>query len=267
MVAGEALTTMVNAAARSAHAVVALGLFLGLMGATALDAAELARDANVTQPAVAAKFADMPRGCDTPASERKIEAGCYTIAETSLGVLPSGSMFWHLYTYPSQAAAEAARGPKGTIVNAFGKHWVFTIEQESWVAPSGGKTASIGPLVVGTDKPYTARFMEGTFPPGSQPVDRKRPGHRHPGPEAWYVLTGAQCLETPNGLLIARAGGASIAPEGWPMAISDYGTETRRTLVLVLHPTAQPYVMAIDDPRSPGAPHSHWKPAGLCPKA
>jgi hypothetical protein len=48
------------------------------------------------------------------------------------------------------------------------------------------------------------------------------------------------------------------------MAISDAGTETRRTVLLVLHVSSKPYSMAIDDPRSPGAPHSHWKPLGLC---
>jgi quercetin dioxygenase-like cupin family protein len=49
------------------------------------------------------------------------------------------------------------------------------------------------------DKPYTARYMEAVFPPGAQPAG-SGPGHRHPGLEAWYVLSGAQCLETPNGL-------------------------------------------------------------------
>jgi hypothetical protein len=235
-------------------------LLLGLALTIQLQAAE-----PIARSTEAGKAQEFPRGCDTPVTQRKTEVGCYMTAEAPLGVLRSGSVFWHLYEYPSHAAAQEDRGPAGTVVESFGKHWVFTIAEENWKAAGGKEIASIGPLVVDVDKPYTARFMEALFPPGSQPVSRDRPGHRHPGPEAWYVLTGAQCLETPNGIIIARAGGAMVAPEGWPMAISDFGSETRRTVLLVLHPSSQPYTMKVDDARSPDAPHSHWKPSGLCP--
>ena len=65
------------------------------------------------------------------------------------------------------------------------------------------------------------------------------------------MVSGSQCLETPNGLVMASAGGSALVPEGWPMAISAFGPETRRALVLVLHPSAEPYSMAVDDPRRP----------------
>jgi quercetin dioxygenase-like cupin family protein len=215
--------------------------------------------------AQAANAVNFPRGCDTPVSERKVEAGCYTTAESILGVLPSGPLFWHLDEFPSREMAEMARGPRGTVTESFGKHWLFTIAEEGWRGATGQRVASIGPLVVASDKPYTARYMEALFPPGSQPVGRA-PGHRHPGPEAWYVLTGAQCLETPNGIITATAGGTMLVPEGWPMAIADLGTEIRRTVLLVLHPSSEPYAASIDDPNHPGAPHSHWQARGLCPK-
>ena len=208
----------------------------------------------------AARAAVGPRGCSTPAHERKTESGCYTTAETPLGVLPSGSLFWHLYAYPSRAAAEAARGAKGTITESFGRQWLFTIAGESWQPAGGERIAVIGPLVVATDRPYTARYMEAVFPPGSQPVGG--PGHRHPGPEAWYIVSGSPCLETPNGVITASAGGTALVPEGWPMAVSDAGSE-HAVRCIVLHPSSEPYSMAIDDPRTPEAPHSHWKPRGL----
>jgi hypothetical protein len=109
-------------------------------------------------------------------SERKIEAGCYTTAETPLGILPSGPLFWHLYAYPSRVAAETARAARGTVVDSLGKHWLFTIAEEGWRPATGEKVAKIGPLLVATDKPYTARYMEALFPPGTQPVGG--PGHR-----------------------------------------------------------------------------------------
>lgn len=205
-----------------------------------------------------------PRGCDTLISQRKVEAGCYTTEITPLGKLPAGQLFWHLYQYPSREAAEAARGPMGTVAESFGKHWLYTIAEEGWHPSAGERIAVIGPLVIASDKPYTARYMEAVFPPGfTQPTIV---GHRHPGPEAWFVLSGTQCLETPNGLIMASAGEGSMVPEGWPMYLSSVGPETRRAVVLVLHPSSEPYVMTVDDPRSPGAPHSHWTPKGLCPK-
>lgn len=240
-------------------------LLLGVTGlAICLDTAVLAQAGNV---------AEAPRGCSRPVSERKVdETGCYTTAEATLGELPAGDLFWHLDEFSSRALAESARGPRGTVTESFGKHWLFTIAEESW-RPSGGEhVASIGPLVVARDGPYTARYMEALFPPGSQPVDRlvgadgAGGGHRHPGPEAWYVLSGAQCLETPNGIITVSAGGTAMVPEGWPMAISDLGTEIRRTVLLVLHPSSKPWNTPIEDPGNPGAPHSHWRPRGLCPK-
>jgi quercetin dioxygenase-like cupin family protein len=205
------------------------------------------------------------RGCERAIIERKSEIGCYTTAETPLGVLPADTMFWHLYTYPSRAAAEAARGPRGTVAESFGRHWVFTIAEEHWHPAGGERIALVGPLVVKANQPHTARYMEALYPPGAQ-TPQNRPGHRHPGPEAWYVLSGAQCLETPNGLVMVSAGGTAMVPEGWPMAVSGVGSEIRRTIVLILHPSSEPASMAIDDPRMPGAPHSHWKPRGLCPQ-
>ena len=199
----------------------------------------------------------------TPVSERKTEAGCYTTAEAPLGILPVGRLYWHIYSYPTPTAANAARVQRGTVAEAFGKHWLYTIAEEQWHPTAGEKVAVIGPLDVVTDKPYTARYMEAVFPPD---FETGLVGHRHPGPEAWYVLTGSQCLETPNGLIMASAGSSAMVPEGWPMRISAVGAETRRALVLILHRSGEPVSMNVDDPRSPGAPHSHWIPQGLCPK-
>jgi quercetin dioxygenase-like cupin family protein len=109
----------------------------------------------------------------------------------------------------------------------------------------------VGPLPVNPGKQYMARYMEAVFPPG-----RITPIHRHSGAEAWYVLTGAQCLETPEGTTIVRAGESGVVPEGPPMALKAIGTEIRRSVLIVLHDTSQPWITMADD----------WQPKGLCPK-
>jgi quercetin dioxygenase-like cupin family protein len=173
------------------------------------------------------------------------------IISKDLGELPQTPLFWHLYNYPNRAAAEAVQGPQTTVVEAFEKIWLYSIAEAGW-HPSGGEhIADIGTLPITPGRKYTARYMEATFTPGM-----KAAVHRHSGPEAWYLLTGTQCLETPTGVTMAHAGESTIVPEGPPMALSSVGTETRRSVLLVLHDTTQPWItMAID-----------WEPKGLCPK-
>ena len=195
--------------------------------------------------------AQVPGGCNTPAGQRTSEVGCYLSATEVLGALPQGSLFWHLYVYPTRAAAEAAKGPRGTVVESFEKMWLYTIAESEWRAPGGERIATIGPLPISAGKQYTARYMEAVFTPGMSARI-----HRHSGPEAWYLVSGAQCLETPEGITVARTGEGAVVPEGPPMALSSVGTETRRSVLLVLHDTSQPWITMESD----------WKPKGLCPK-
>jgi hypothetical protein len=204
----------------------------------------------------------LPGWCETPVADRKAEPGCYTTAITSLGALPRDPLYLHLDTFSDRPSAEANRGPRGTVVDGHGKHWLFTIAEQTWRPRTGERAALIGPLGVDPGVAYTAHYLETVIPAGFQ--DGKRNGHRHPGPEAWFVIDGGQCLETPNGVMIARAGQSMLAPEGWPMAISSLGTDTRRAVVLVLHRSDEPYVMPVDS--KPDAPHGHWQPKGLCPR-
>ena len=199
--------------------------------------------------------------CETPVAARKAEPGCYTTAITELGALPSAPLYWHLHTFPDRASAEANRGPRGTVVEGHGKHWLFTIAEQAWQPRAGERAALIGPLGVDAGVAYTARYLETVIPAGFQDGGS---GHRHPGPEAWFVVSGGQCLETPNGVMIGRAGDTMLAPEGWPMAISSLGPDLRRTVVMVLHRSSEPYVMPVDSKAD--APHAHWKPRGVCPK-
>ncbi len=184
-----------------------------------------------------------------PVSERTGEAGCWIMASEPLGQLSRSAVFWHLDTYPTRAAAEAAKGPRGTVVEALGKVWLFTIGEAGW-RPSGGvRVAEIGPLLVKSDEQYTAQYMEAISDPGMTSSV-----HRHPGPEAWYTIAGEVCLETPDGTMVGRAGESSIVPAGPSMQATTTGTEQRRSLVLIVHESAQPSAMQVSD----------WTPKGLC---
>lgn len=185
-----------------------------------------------------------------PVSQRTGELGCWITANAAMGQLPQQPIFWHLDTYETRAEADAAKGPRGTVVESLGKVWLLTIDVAGWRASGGARVAEIGPLPVNAEVKYSAQYMEAIFAPGMT-----APAHTHSGPEAWYTLTGETCLETPTTKMIGRAGGSHvIVPGGPPMHLTATGTETRRALVLILHDSSQPAT----------TPEHEWKPKGLC---
>jgi hypothetical protein len=110
--------------------------------------------------------------------------------------------------------------------------------------------AAIGPLSLVRADSFAAVYMEGIFEPGMTSVI-----HRHAGVEAWYTLVGEQCLETPGGTLVQRAGDPGMmVPGGEPMMLTGTGTVIRRSLVLILQDATQPRSMLATD----------WTPRGLC---
>jgi len=186
-----------------------------------------------------------------PISERTADVGCWIAVDGVLGQLPRGPIFWYLDVYPTRAEAEAARGPRGTVIESFGRVWLFTIDVAGPRRPGAERIAQIGPLPVSSaTASYSAQYMEAVFTPGMT-----APAHRHSGPEAWYTLTGETCLETPEGKMVGRAGGSQVnVPGGPPMHLTAAGTETRRALVLILHDSSQPAT----------TPAADWTPKGLC---
>ena len=136
------------------------------------------------------------------------------------------------------------------MVEAFDKVWLLTIADAGWRSQGGTHVANIGPVPVKPGRGYTAQFMEAVFSPGM-----KTRVHRHSGAEAWYTVSGETCLETPDGVMVGRAGGDHvIVPEGPPMELTATGSEVRRALVPILHDSTQPATI----------PASDWTPKGLC---
>jgi quercetin dioxygenase-like cupin family protein len=203
-----------------------------LIGAVA---AALAFATPISAQQIPGKF---PGGCAEP-PRRPSEIGCYLSAVQRVEKLPGEPLYWHLYTYPTPAAAERAKTESlSTVVESLDKVWLFTIANAQWRPRTGERVAVIGPLPVPRARQYIARYMEATFPPNQGMVTTV---HRHSGPEAWYVLTGAQCLRTPENTMVLRSGEGGFVPPGPPMVLTSIGSETRRALFLVLHDAAEPW--------------------------
>jgi hypothetical protein len=143
-------------------------------------------------------------GVCKPVNERTSETGCWILAHEPVGQLNQSQVFWHLDIYETRAAAEASKGPQGTVVVSLDKVWLLTIAEEGWRPLGGERIAKIGPLPITAGEKYSAQYMEAIFTPGM--TSR---AHIHSGPEAWYTLTGETCLETPQGKQVGRAGGST----------------------------------------------------------
>ncbi len=186
-----------------------------------------------------------------PASERIQDVGCWIMADDPVGQLTKSQVFWHLDAYSTRAAAQADKGPQGTVIESLGKVWLMTIEDAKWKPAHGNRIAEIGPLPIAAGEKYSVQYMEAIFAPGMT-----APAHIHSGPEAWYTMAGETCLETSDGRVqIGRAGGPPvIVPMGLSMHLTATGTQQRRAIVLILHQSSKPASTMIHD----------WTPKGLC---
>ena len=182
-----------------------------------------------------------------------MERGCYLLVSDPLGRMPNSSLYWHIDSFASRARAEAAKGPLGTIVEAVGQVWLFTIgAAESWRPAGGDHIATHGPFAVDIALDYTAAYAEAILLPGASSAV-----HRHAGPELIHVLAGEECMETPSGAQRGLPGGKAVyVPTNIPHKLTVTGTIERRALALVLHDSREPWVNRAND-------HG-WSPKGLC---
>lgn len=187
--------------------------------------------------------AGVPGECVTPASQRPSEMGCYLLAEASVGPLAGSKSYWHVFEYPSVRQAQAAKGQRDTVVQSFGRSWLFRISGNPNEQATGGVlVASVGPLLLDPAPDYTARYMETVSMPGMRTAV-----HRHSGPEAWYVLSGAQCAATTQESVKAVAGQGAFTPANRVMQMVTIGAVKRRALVLVLHDSRLPWTTMMRD--------------------
>jgi hypothetical protein len=174
------------------------------------------------------------------------------VAHVELKARPAGPLYWNVYDFSTAEAARRAKGVNGTVVSAFGRNWLFDIGGRGRPAAGGRHLAEVGPLpgVTAADA-LSAEYLKSTFTPGMT-----APVHVHSGPEAFYAISGATCLETPDGVQVARGPGHSLmVRRGPPMLLMAIGSDTRQGFALILHDREAP----------PTTLTSEWMPKGACP--
>jgi quercetin dioxygenase-like cupin family protein len=182
------------------------------------------------------------------------DSGCQLLAKTQIAQFPEGPLFWHLNKLPTKEATQATREKSGFAVEAEGQFWLFSFGPEGAAPKQGELVASIGPLPLTSSKLPPAKSYEILAYLVVMPQDMYTRVHIHPGPEAWYILSGEQCLETPVGVMKAKAGESMFAPPMTPMRLTNNGSSARHALFIVIHDASQPWTIPTDE----------WKPTGAC---
>lgn len=196
--------------------------------------------------ALQADVPPVPGLCSAPVPEDRDTPGCYQTNEVELVGAPD-EIFWSIYEYRSIVSAqrEARRHRWSAVTQIHGRTWLYVLGAAGEPIEGAARRAVIGPLKVPTGA-VTAHFSEAIFLPGM----RTRV-HSHPGPEAFYVVEGEQCMDSPKESKMVGPGGTYIVREGPHLQAAPKG---RRNLVLILAAKGEPFVI-------PGA---RWQPTGFC---
>jgi quercetin dioxygenase-like cupin family protein len=185
---------------------------------------------------------------DVPAGEKRPAFGCFNVGTVSGLHFSQPAVYWHLRAFTSRKAADAVKSATGIVVEEDGRVWLSEFGPRNAVPRGGEAIAVVGPLQLPAATSYAAVLSYAVMRPG----DSSRV-HTHPGPEAWYVLAGEQCLETPAGATRAGAGATMTVGSNIPMELNVTGATVRRAFALVIHDAVQPRGIPAD-----------WKPSGAC---
>jgi len=173
--------------------------------------------------------------CTPESPERHGQPGCTIVSDKRLPSPPPVPVLWHLDEFSSLAAAKRAEGPWSLAIEAYGSSWLYSIERDTSNHHGGRHRAVVGPIPTQPSRLYSMMAMSAHFLPGQFSVI-----HTHPGPEAWWVLEGEQCLQTTRMTITAAAGHGAIVAEGDTMRMVGTGSGPRKALVLILHDADKP---------------------------
>jgi quercetin dioxygenase-like cupin family protein len=167
------------------------------------------------------------------------------VVEKKVAELPSGPLYWRLENFPTLAQAQGAAGPTSLAAEVAGKVWLFTLGPKDGATAGGTKVVEIGPLPIGTPFPplnaseYLLRVSHAGGVPGA-----KTPIHMHPGPEAFYVLSGKLGMHMNTGVFYAEAGktvaGSGIGDHA-PMEVFNAGTIDLEALAIFVVDANRPF--------------------------
>jgi quercetin dioxygenase-like cupin family protein len=197
--------------------------------------------------------ARVPFACEDQGLRDGAAFGCQLLARPTVTRFPAGPLFWHLARFASRDEAQAAARFTDIVTeittDAGSETWLHRFGGEGDVPRGGARAALVGPLPLPRASAYRIDVLYAVMPAGARTA-----AHTHPAPEAWYLLEGAQCVETREGATRTAAGEGGVASRASaPMQHASTGADPLRALLVVIR-----------DPARPRTAPSRWKPKGAC---
>ena len=179
--------------------------------------------------------AQLEPSCVANSPERRGEIGCSIVEIKPLPETVKGSLYWHIDRFESGERARAAAGPASIALDAHGAWWLLTIESGVADHHGGEHVTQVGLPELPPAPRYSMLVISAYVPSGM--TSRL---HTHSGVEAFYVVDGAQCLETPAHAYRMEKGGSLAVPAGMPMRLVATGPTPRHALAVIVYDTAKP---------------------------
>jgi hypothetical protein len=186
---------------------------------------------------------------DSSASGRISSAPCTIFARRTVAGFAFEPVMWNLSAYSTRIEADQRATPTSAVVALDGEFWRLEVGPRGDPVRGAARNATIGPIPLPAAKSYEILFAFVAVPPGSHSAI-----HVQSGPEAWYVLAGSQCVETPDTVLHIAQGHGGMVPADTPLYLVATGTTTRRAFFVIVHDAARPFYTEVDS----------WHPQGKC---
>lgn len=158
------------------------------------------------------------------------------MAEKSVAELPEGELYWHVETFGSIDDAQAAAGDFSLSGEFEDQAWLFTLADRKAPGMGGTPVVSIGPVPRFDAPEFLLRINSGTAPVGARTSI-----HSHPGPEAFFILTGQVTQNTPYGMHVLNAGGTMPGVPDQAMQVVSTGDEELRELIMFVVDPTRPF--------------------------
>jgi quercetin dioxygenase-like cupin family protein len=174
------------------------------------------------------------------------EFGCSILHTKALPEDLRGPVYWHIDRFDTEEAALRAVGAASVAFEDGGIWWLMAIGPKNSSHHGGRHVAEVGPLPLPPAPKYTMVIQSAVFGPGMYSLP-----HHHSGVEAVYVLEGEACYETPTSAATLRTGETIVMPAGTPMRAVVTGTTRRHVLAVIVHDSAQPATMRMEEGAGP----------------
>jgi hypothetical protein len=138
-----------------------------------------------------AASAQLESPCVQDSPERRGELGCSVVEIKPLPARLARSLVWHLDQFDTEQHARAAVTPVSIALQAHGSWWLSSVEPDTRDHHGGKHVAEVKLPPLPAAEGYSMLVISAYVAPGL--TSRI---HTHSGVEGFYVVDGAQCLET-----------------------------------------------------------------------